>query len=237
MEILNFIVGLFIIGIGFLIKSAPNLIAGYNTMSKNKKENVDIEGLSTFLSKGFKIIGVSIIIGYYFFKYIGCTIIANLIILIATLIGVAILFINAQKFDYNKNKKTKLPYLIFVLVFLFVIGLITYGVIPSKVSYGNDTIRFSGMYGFEVGINEIEDIELCETLPMIKIRTNGFSIGSVKKGNFNLDEFGKSKLLIHSDLAPYLIFSKHNETKIIVNFKNKVDTENTYNKIKTMMYN
>lgn len=234
MDILNLIVGLFMIGIGFLVKSAPDLIAGYNTMSKDKKKNLDIEGLSTFMRNGLITIGLSIIIGYYLFKWIGFTMIANSMILIVTLVGVTILVLNAQKFDHNKTKKTRLTYSILGLVFLFVIGLITYGFIPSKTVYGIDTIRFSGMYGLEISLGEIEKIELSDKLPTIKMRTNGFSFGSIKKGFFNLDKFGKSRLLIHSDLAPYLILSKNNGDKIIINFKDKIETEKTYEKIKIL---
>lgn len=235
MDILNLIVGLFMIGIGFLVKFAPDLIAGYNTMPKDKKKNVDIEGLSTFMRNGLIIIGLSIIIGYYLFKWIGFTMIANSMILIVTLVGVTILVINAQRFDQNKNKKTKLTYFILGLVILYVIGLITYGFIPSKTIYGNDTIRFSGMYGFEISIGEIGNVELTDKLPTIKMRTNGFSFGAIKKGFFNLDKFGKSRLLIHSDIAPYLMLSKNNGDKIIINFKDKIETEKTYDKIKTMI--
>jgi len=152
-----------------------------------------------------------------------------------TLVGVTILIINAQKFDHNKTRKTKLTYFILGMVILFVIGLITYGFIPSKTIYGKDTILFSGMYGFEISINEIDNVELSETLPTIKIRTNGFSFGTIKKGFFDLDNFGKSRLLIHSDIAPYLILSKSNGDKIIINFKGRIETEQTYNKIKTMI--
>ncbi|NMB52103.1 MAG: DUF3784 domain-containing protein [Bacteroidales bacterium] len=235
MDILNLIVGLFMIGIGFLVKSSPDLIAGYNTMPKEEKKNIDIEGLSTFMRNGLITIGLSIIIGYYIFKWIGFTMIANSMILIVTLVGVTILLINAQKFDHNKTKNYKLIYFITGLTFLFVIGLITYGFIPSKTIYGDDTIRFSGMYGFEISIGDIENIELSDKLPTIKIRTNGFSFGNVKKGFFNLDKYGKSRLLIHSDLAPYLILSKNNGNKIIINFKDRIETEKTYDKIKTMI--
>jgi len=235
MDILNLIVGLFMIGIGFLVKSSPDLIAGYNTMPKEEKKNIDIEGLSTFMRNGLITIGLSIIIGYYIFKWIGFTMIANSMILIVTLVGVTILLINAQKFDHNKTKNSKLIYFITGLTFLFVIGLITYGFIPSKTIYGDDTIRFSGMYGFEISISDIENIELSDKLPTIKIRTNRFSFGNVKKGFFNLDKYGKSRLLIHSDLAPYLILSKNNGDKIIINFKDRIETEKTYDKIKTMI--
>lgn len=235
MDILNLIVGLFMIGIGFLVKYAPDLIAGYNTMPKEKKKNVDIEGLSSFLRNGLVTIGLSIIIGYYLFKWIGFTMIANSMIPIVILVGVTILVTNAQKFDHNKTKKTKLTYFTFGLVFLFVIGLIAYGFVPSKTTYGNDTIRFSGMYGFEISISEIDNVELFDTLPTIKIRTNGFSFASMKKGFFYLDKLGKSRLLIHSDTAPYLILSKNNGEIIIINFRDKNETEKTYNRIKDLI--
>lgn len=237
MDILNLIVGLFMIGIGFLVKSVPDLIAGYNTMSKDKKKNVDIGGLSTFMRNGLVSIGLSIIIGYYLFKWIGFTMIANSMILIVTLIGLAILVINARKFDHNKAKKTKSTYFILGSVFLFVIGLIAYGFIPSKAVYSNDTIRFSGMYGFEIRVGEIDSVELCDKLPIIKMRTNGFSFGNIKKGFFYLEQFDKSRLLIHSALAPYLILSKNNGEVIIVNFKDKIETKRTYEKIKTLINN
>ena len=235
MDILNLIVGLFMIGIGFLVKSAPDLIAGYNTMPKEKKKNVDIEGLSTFMRNGLITIGLSIIIGYYLFKWIGFTMIANSMILIVTLVGITILVINAQRFDLNKNKKPKLTYFILGLVILFVIGLISYGFIPSKTIFNNDTIRFSGMYGFEINVSEIENVELTDKIPTINIRTDGFSFGTIKKGYFSLDKFGKSRLLIHSDMPPYLVLSKNNGDKIIINFKDKIKTENIYNKIKTLI--
>ena len=69
MGIIHIITGIFMIGVGFLIKSFPNLIAGYNTMSEDKKKHVDIEGLSTFMRNSFINIGFSIITGYYFFKW------------------------------------------------------------------------------------------------------------------------------------------------------------------------
>ncbi|MCB9015571.1 MAG: DUF3784 domain-containing protein [Lentimicrobiaceae bacterium] len=234
MDILNLVVGLFMIGIGFLVKSAPDLIAGYNTMSAEQKKNVDIDGLSTYMRNGLIIIGLSIIIGYYLFKWIGFTMIANSMILIVTIVGVTVLVVKAQRFDNNKKKKTKLTYLIPGLGFILAIVLITYGLIPSKVIFNKDSVQFSGMYGIEFKIAEIESVKLVDSLPEIKMRTNGFSFGTVKKGFFDLNEFGKCRLLIHSEKPPYLIVSKENGEKTITNFKEKSVTESAYIEIKTL---
>lgn len=177
MDIFSLIIGLFMIGMGFLIKSTPDLIAGYNTMSKEKKKNVDIEGLSTFMRNSFIAIGLTIIIGYYLFKWIGLIVIAHLMIPIAIFGGVAIILIGTRKFDHNENKGTKLAYFIsgltFILIFIVVIWSSTDGLIPSKVTYSNDTINFSGKYGFELNAAEIESVELSDTIPTIRLRTNG----------------------------------------------------------------
>ncbi len=241
---IQIIIGLFIIGIGFLVKSFPNLIAGYNTMSEEKKKNVDIVGLSTSMRDGLIAIGLIIIFGYYIFKWLGFISIANAIMPFVIFVGIPFLVIEVQKFDHNKTKKINSSHLILksvillhLLAFLFAIGLITYGFIPSKATYDNDTIRFSGMHGFELSIDEIESIELSDKLPEIKMRTNGFSLGKINKGFFQLDKFGKGRLLVHSDLAPYLILTKENGEKIIINFKDKNQTEKIYEKIKMMKTN
>lgn len=227
------------IGVGFLVKSSPILIAGYNTMSDDEKKNVDIVGLSTYMRNSLIIIGLSIIAGYYLFKWIGFTVIADSMILIATLIGVLIMTINAQKFDKNKDKtkRAKLTYIILGLAAVFVIGLLTYGYLPTKVNVSDKMIKFSGMYGFETSITDIYKVELSDKIPDIKIRTNGFSSGAVKKGFFNLDKFGKTRLLISSNKSPYLIITKNNSDKIIVNFKDKNETEKIFREIESLIEN
>ena len=227
------------IGIGFLVKSTPSLIAGYNTMSDDKKKNVDIIGLSTYMRNSLIIIGLSIIAGYYLFKWIGFAVIADSMILIVTIIGVLIMVINAQRFDKNKDKikRAKLTYIILGLVAVFVIGLFTYGYSPSKVDISNNMIKLSGMYGFEMNVSELDNVELSDMIPDIKTRTNGFSSGEVKKGFFNLDKFGKTRLLISSNKSPYVIMTNNNKDKIIVNFKDKSETEKLFKEIKTLIDN
>lgn len=233
MTVINLIIGLFMIALGFLVKSFPNLIAGYNTMSKEKKKNVDVEGLSTFMRNVFILIGLTIIFGYYILTFFGFNAVANIIVPFVIVSGVTVIAIYAQRFDHNKNKakRTKLTYLILGIVLLFVIGSSALGYIPSKTTFTENTVEFSGMYGFDLEISNIEDIELADEIPLIMTRTNGFSLGSVKKGTFNLDGFGKSQLLLHSDKPPYLIITKRDGDKIIVNYESLAKTKELYGEI------
>lgn len=49
--------GAFLIVVGLLVKRFPMLIAGYNTLPAEKKKNVDVEGLSSFMRRHLVIIG------------------------------------------------------------------------------------------------------------------------------------------------------------------------------------
>lgn len=119
MEIEVFIVGVMMIGIGFFVKHRPNYIAGYNTMPEAQKENVDIDGLSTFMQRGLIIIGLTIIIGGHIFKWIGLPFFADFIIKQSMIVGVAVIIIYAQKYDHNSSKKSKLITIFVGLLIIF----------------------------------------------------------------------------------------------------------------------
>lgn len=237
MDFTGIIVGLIMIGTGFLVKFCPNLISGYNTMTKAQKENVDIEGLSTNMRNGFIAMGLIIILGYYVFLWLGFIMIANNWIPAVILVGVIYMVIRAQRFDQNKDKdirsKLKKYFVGFVLVFSF--GGLAYGLIPSKALFHDDSVEFTGMYGTAIKIAEIENIQLTGKRPAIRGRTNGLSLGSVKKGFFRIDGYGKSRLLIHSHQGPYLIISKINDEVTIINFKDRAETEGVYQRIKAFL--
>lgn len=230
MDILIIIIGLFMAAIGFLAKAYPNLIAGYNTMPRDKKKNVDIEGLSTLIRNGLAITGLTIIGGYFVFKWLGFTTVANLMIVIVTLAGVTTIAVKAQRFDHNKSK-SKLHILVLGAAIIFVASLLTYGFIPTKVIYGNNSVRFSGMYGITVNIDEVASVELANAIPKIKLRTNGFSVGTVNKGTFIVDSIGKCRLLLNSGSKPYIVLTKTSGEVCIINMKSSSQTHDAYQNI------
>ncbi|MDL2231436.1 DUF3784 domain-containing protein [Porphyromonadaceae bacterium OttesenSCG-928-L07] len=58
MGIANFLTAIILITFGILVRFFPNLIAGYNTLSKEDKKKVDAKGLSHLISKTFIITGL-----------------------------------------------------------------------------------------------------------------------------------------------------------------------------------
>lgn len=90
--------GLGIIALGFLLKKFPILIAGYNTMTKEQKESVDIKGFSTFLRNVFIVMGLSVIIFCFLLSW-------NWAFGIIILGGIIYLLIGGQKYNLRNRKK------------------------------------------------------------------------------------------------------------------------------------
>lgn len=99
----SLLIGVILIICGFLVKKYPNLIAGYNTLSKVDKEKVDVENLSSMMKRSLIIIGALIIVMGLIMSFIkvkehyGLLITSSIVIL-----GVIIMVISARKF----NKKS-----------------------------------------------------------------------------------------------------------------------------------
>ncbi|MEM7512355.1 MAG: DUF3784 domain-containing protein [Bacteroidota bacterium] len=105
MEYINIGIGLFMILSGFLVKRYPNLIAGYNTMSAERKKYVNIEGLSSWMKNGFILIGVLIIISSFLLKALSLDTWSGLIMAIILSVGTIAMVILAGRFDQYKSEK------------------------------------------------------------------------------------------------------------------------------------
>lgn len=91
--------GIILIICGFLVKEFPDLIAGYNTLTKEQKKKVDIDGLSLYMKNYLISIGcLVIIVGCILYSLNIKTSIKLLTTSAITVIGIIIMIIKAQKF-------------------------------------------------------------------------------------------------------------------------------------------
>lgn len=120
--IIGIICGVVFILLAYLVKKYPDLIAGYNTMSKKRKEKVDIKGLEKFLFKSFISIGgvmilVSLVLHWFDFDmYIPAAFIGVMFL------GCIIILIIAQKYDHNPRKAYNKVLLVVIALILLGIG-------------------------------------------------------------------------------------------------------------------
>ena len=99
MDYSAFIAGLLLIIIGFLVVKFPMLIAGYNTMPKEKRDKVDIAGLSRMMRRWFIGIGICQIIGVALLNKQSLYGIKEAFSAIFLLVGIMIVFVKAQKYN------------------------------------------------------------------------------------------------------------------------------------------
>lgn len=232
---------LVIVGAAVKYKKAYWLLSGYNTMSAEKKKNVDVEGLGNFAGNVcFIIAGILLLAGIFIFME--QTVIA--LILFSSLIPIAIFtIIKAQKYDGNTrdekgkiNKKSKI--IVGAVVGVLVITGIGVGILlyfsnlPAEYTLQNGILKISGMYGQELPVYDIGRLELKEELPEILARTNGSELGTKLKGHFKLKEIGAAKLYIDSSKPPY-IFMETQDRLIIFNSEERGKTEAFFQKLKT----
>ncbi|MBP6868382.1 MAG: DUF3784 domain-containing protein [Bacteroidales bacterium] len=235
MGLIHLFIGLFFILLGFLVRYFPGMIAGYNTMPAEKKKNIDIDGLSRFLRNGLIIMGFAVIIGYLLFRWAGWTYMANMMLFIVAFTGAPVLMLASAKYDHNPGKKSKSHFIILGILVIFVTGLLFMGFMTTKTQFSNDTLRFTGIYATEMNIPDIEKVELTDTIPAIRFKNNGFSLGTVHKGIFTLKDFGRCRLYINSGKGQYLIITEKTGFKTILRYKNNQDSQVIYERIVEML--
>ena len=211
------------------------LISGYNTMSKNHKENVDIKGLGelmgNFLFLIAAIIGISGYLQILGYKNI------SLIMMLLIIPLIIILLIKAQKYDHNnKNAKyRKVKYTvaigIILLTLVIVSGFLIVGIIEPNVEISSDKIMISGLYKRTIEVSNIKEITLEDTIPRVLNKTNGFDFGYTLRGNFELEGVGITSIYIQENQSPYIVIET-DKRLIIINYKDPERTRSLYNEVK-----
>lgn len=234
-----FLAALFFV-MGLLIKKFKFywLISGYNTASKERKEQMDIEGLGRFMGNYLYFMSsmfvISFLLMWYDVEHI------SLYVFLGVVVSTVYVIIGAQKYDkgaYHKDgsmkKGPKITIGLTVIILLGLIGMGVYGLTPTKNVANEDSLTIEGMYGETIFYKDMEKVELVESFPEIKMRTNGYSLNNVLKGYFTLEELGKGKLFIQLGNPPYIII--HTEKKFfIINEPERSKTKELYEKINNL---
>jgi hypothetical protein len=218
-------------------KQAYWLISGYNTMSTEKKRQVNIEPLGRlianmcFLMAGIIATGIGLIT-------LGWDLAA--MICFGTLIPVIIYtLIHAQRYDGNTRnpdgtmKTTTKIFLGAIISFLILlsvgIGILFYvSNQPIEVTLDEDKIQVSGIYGMTVPLEEIMQLQLLEEMPEVIRRTNGYASNKNWRGSFRLEGVGRAKLFIDRSIPLYIYIETSDQDKLYFNFPTLEETRKLY---------
>jgi len=227
-----------IIGIGILVKYFKTywLISGYNTMTDEQKQKVNIESLAGFIGNMcFIMAGITLLATIFFMM--GQELLGG--IALALFVPLSIfLIVKSQKYDGNtKNADgtmtTKAKLIVIgttVFLILVTIGVslsLYYGYQDSEITIDNGYIIIKGFYGEDIPINEIDNVYMEDYLPPITLKSNGSSIGNKKKGNFRLEGLGKAKLFVDTSRLQF-IYIEWNEKLFIMNTDTHQETKELF---------
>jgi hypothetical protein len=232
MGIIVIIISIIFIGIGILVKSNPNLISGYSTMSEEEKQNVDILGLSTLLRNGFILIALVNILVYFTFYFLKLKFYADSSLIFTLFGGIIIIVIQSNKYDKNKKSKQKNKFVV-ILLSALTIGasvLFYYGTASSEVIFSDNSFEITKMYGVERNYSDIKNIVLLDTMPEIIIKTNGFNLGNITKGEFKLQKYGYCSLFLETQSAPIIMLEFNDKKHIFINYSSAEKTSEVYDK-------
>jgi len=215
---------------GYLIKEKKMywLISGYNNAKKEQKERYDIEGLAGFLAKQLYIMAgifvfASLMI-YFKLDILGGLVFFSILPQSMYLVVKAQSFYNPKEEEKNKLKKQT----IFLGVFfgattIFVAGLLYLSYIPALIDLEEEYIDIQGLYGREIHYDEIINVSLEKEIPKIVRRTNGSSIGEIRKGRFSLENRENVLLFLEKNGPDYLVI-EYSRGKVIINNKDNYKT-------------
>jgi len=128
MIVASLFIGLFIIGIGFLnafiLRRYPNANGFFSAIPKEKKKDVDLDGLVAFTKKGCIILGIIIIVLPIILKIFHLEEAYPNVMPFGMIIGLLIIYIKGMKYLNHNVKKNKFFVYVMFGITLFILLLI-----------------------------------------------------------------------------------------------------------------
>ena len=192
-----------------LTKSNPDIISGFKMSDEPEQRALDEAWLNK-MSKYMNIANVLTLAG----GLIG--IIFDLLILyyisLALPLCLAVLFSYIQRKE-RKGEKGKTVTIITLLITILLLCLPVFYTFNSDldVSFSDEEMTIGGFYGLDIPLQEIKETSLCQSLPAISIKTNGFALGKTCLGHFRTTTGEDIMLFTHSDSCFLRIIRTHGE--------------------------
>lgn len=102
---------------------------------------------------------------------------------------------------------------------------------PPKVTVTEKSFKVEGVfYGEELTMAEITEVSLCQRVPRILARTNGYGGGRTLRGHFRLAQLGDGQLFIQLGVPPYVLVRRRTDY-VIVNFRDPTRTREVYGEL------
>jgi hypothetical protein len=218
-------------GISFILNknNAKYLLAGYNSMSEEEKNNFDLEAYLVFFRKFHLVLSISLLIVATVLHFFINSIWSSVFLVLYPICSYTFLIWKSNTY-YNKINKNRKIITFGGVAFMATITLIivfdfSKTLKDNQLIIHSNSIEINGEYGMDIDKNNIKSIKLVSSYPKIISKSNGFTLGFVKKGMFKTNKNTEVKLLINSQKTPLILIITKDNGEIYYSSKNKSNQE------------
>lgn len=213
---------LLFVAIGYIVResNAEQLLSGYNTLSEEDKKKVDIKAYIPYFRRFHIFLGISFFVFGSILTYLVNETAGGIFLGVYPIVAYIYFIWTGSRYSKGlSTKKNKTGAIILTGVLILVLALIGIEFREDKLLFTPTSIEFEGSYGEVIDYTEIQSIGLVREEPNITFKTNGFSLGTIRKGKFKTDKGETVKLILNSDHTPYILVTKSNGEKIYFSAK------------------
>jgi len=217
-------IGGIIILCGYITQKHPDILSG---SSEPGKKYFSPAAQQKKHAHQISIIGYVIVIGGLVSSFI------NSEILFLTVIITPFFYLSLSSLwkDKHQRKNRTLP-IFLCITFASIPLFLIYASKEANINIDTHHINIKGLYDATIKSSEIEEITLCEKIPIIKRRENGFSFNNVKIGCFVTKDNQVAFLFCYGKNPPFIHIKTKSSKNYFINFKSKQNTIETYHELR-----
>lgn len=129
------------------------------------------------------------------------------------------------------HKQFNSRWIVGAILLLLPIVLVISRKLNVKIYTDQKGIIIQGIYGMTIPFSNLEQVETISKLPIISMKTHGYSFGNKMFGNFRLSDNSDVKLFVKSGYPPYILIHSKDTPPIYINFEDKFKTITMYNNL------
>lgn len=221
MELVNYILSALLIILALVANKYPQIINGYKNIPEENKTQAKRLTVNALLIAGNSV-AVALLLA-------GLTGISSGIPLILALVIMLVYMVKFIKLGAYKGVAGTIAIAVIVLVVCAIIPLLIVGNQEPEITVTDQQMQISGIYGNDYNLSDIESVTLQDECPVTTFKTNGFAMGKIKKGHFNVQNDGNCLLFLSG--TGKCIRIKTKSDVIYINFADETVTMDLYGKL------
>lgn len=222
---LSIIIGSLIILCGFIAQKYPNVLSETSKPSHKPDSFSALQPLKTY-TDNIKNIGYAITIGGIISAFINSE-----ILFLTTIIAPFFFLCLINLWKKRHQKKSLIPSAILCITFVSIPLFIIYASKEVDIYIDEYKIELKGLYRATIKSSEIEEISLCDKIPVLKRRDNGFSFNKIRIGHYTTKDNQKIFLFCYGKNSPFIHIQTKSSKNYFINLKEEQKTIDIYHKL------